>query len=146
MQMSATGLHINRGFTLLELLVVLSVVSLLSLAGAAMSAGKNRQMRRQVLTVTEYLKAVKLKASTSGKRQQVIAVENTLSSVGYGAMSGRLSGVSLRMTEGDGDGMRAETIVFYPDGTSNGGVLEISRDGETRQISVNWRGQIHASR
>lgn len=144
--MSATGLRIDRGFTLLELLVVLCVAGLLLAAGAAVSVGKDRQVRRQTLAATEYLKAVRLKAWTSGKRQQVTVGRDALSSEGNGNMPGRQTGASFRMLEGGRDGKRAETIVFYPDRTSNGGVLEISFKGEARRVSVDWRGQIHAIR
>jgi len=146
MRISVTGPHTDRGFTLIELLVVLCVIGLLSAAGAVLLVGREeRQMGRHALAIAEILKSARRAAQVSGKGQQVDVGKTSLSIAGKDAVPKRPGGMTIRLLEGGQRIRGGEAILFFSDGSSTGGLLELSRKGETRRVSIDWWGQVHVA-
>jgi len=145
--MWAIGHRNNTGFTLLELLVVLCVIGLLSAAGSVVLSGsEGRQISRNALAVSEFLKAVRRSAQTNGKAQRVEMAGRSLSAVGDGAMVKTPGNMAMRFVATGKIHVPADGIVFYPDGSSTGGVIELSLKGVTRRIEVDSQGRVNASK
>ncbi len=144
MQTSATGIRRNRGFTLLELLVVLLVIGLLSGAGATVLLGGGAQkINRQAALIADFARTARRSALTSG-HVQVLAMEGAnLSIAPAGLLLKRKIEMTIRRSDDSHPDPRRDVIRFYPDGSSTGGVVTLSGGGEKRRVSVDWWGGIH---
>ncbi|WP_114650046.1 GspH/FimT family pseudopilin [Pseudothauera hydrothermalis] len=131
-----------RGFTLLELMVVLAIVALLivSTPFAVAKAYETMQYRAAVRHVLTGLKLARLEAMRWGRD---VAFQVELDKRLYG-VEGKLTPypeqIELRLlvaaTEG---GQSAGAIRFYPDGSSTGGQIDILRSaGGGVRIQVDW--------
>jgi prepilin-type N-terminal cleavage/methylation domain-containing protein len=131
---SATG---NRGFTLLELLVVLTILVLL--AGAWSFAAPRlfpaQQLRNETQRLIVALRLARMSARIRGAPQKV-----TLSLSGISASRAIVSdeiprGVNALTPEGE-TSAGEKTLTLYPDGASTGAVITIGVGGKTATVRV----------
>ena len=143
MRISGTGRHTDSGFTLLELLVVLCVMGLLSAAGATvLVGGEGRQMQRTASLVGALLKAAKRNAQKSGTSQRVEINAKTVAVANLGWAVEHDGRVDFRLVKTNSRGLNDGAIIFYPDGSSNGGVIEMAAAGVTQKIEVDSLGRV----
>lgn len=147
MRMSETRQHNEHGFSLLELLVVLCVVGLLSAAGGAvLSGGEGRHMQRTAQSMITLIKAAKRDAQTSGAVQQIEINSRTVSVPDSGLTVKHHGQAGFRLLAAVTPGISQSAIMFYPDGSSSGGVIEISAADMTLNIEVDPLGRLNVSK
>lgn len=132
---SATGRRV-AGFTLLELLVVMAIVTLLA---AALPAALNRSLpgRRVAVTTDRLVAGVRDAQAASVLSGQPVTLE--LQSRGF-AFSHRAAragsfAASTRVVLTDTEGRPAREITVFPDGSAQGGRFEIV-DGPHRRTVI----------
>jgi len=132
--MSATG---SSGFTLLELLVVLAIMVLITaawpLASSRVFAAQHLRNESQQLAGAIRLAEVtarvtgtpqELTISQEGKNYQIAAESRELP-----------DGLTLRI-RGESMGSSSGRLLVFPDGSSNGGVLDLSAQNRTTTLRV----------
>lgn len=142
--MWAIGMRTERGMTLLELLVVLSILGLTAgLAATAYGGRAARQQDRRISEVGLLFRAARQEAMGSGQVVRITLGDNEIS-----AQPSRHPKI-LRM--GDSaqlhwsprtlGGQRSDPI-FYPDGSAVPGVLELRSDAGRRRLDIDWMGGV----
>lgn len=129
-----------RGFTLLELLVVLAVISLL--AGVSLPylrfGGIDARTAAQDLSASLAMARSRAMAT---HRPAVLVIDAGAGRFGLdGALDHDIpKGLALSWTvpPGQADGKRA-SIAFFPDGGSTGGRLVVSGRGRDAAIEIDW--------
>ena len=131
----------NRGFTLLELLVVITIVALTSALVGINFGGDRANLESIARTLVTDLRYVRSKAMV-GNTDTALVVD--IDNGGYYSRAARIErplpasiSVELTVDVRDSDGKRG-SIVFYPDGSSSGGKLRLSRNGRSLQITTAW--------
>jgi type II secretory pathway pseudopilin PulG len=128
---------------LLELLVTLCVMGLLSAAGAAvLGGGEGRQMQRTASSVSALLKAAKRNAQKSGALQRVEINAKTVTAANLNWTVKRPGHADFRLVKTNSRGLNTGAIIFYPDGSSNGGVIEMVAADVTQKIEVDSLGRV----
>lgn len=124
MILSVNGLNYQRGFTLVELLVVLVIVALVygMAAPVLFSASDRRQVSRATASLYEGLRRARGEAIASGR-----AVSRD-----PGAL---LAGAKVTLTR---HGMQNGPIIFFPDGSATAAQLNLSAGTERRGVAVDW--------
>ncbi|WP_461519369.1 GspH/FimT family pseudopilin [Porticoccus sp.] len=133
----------SRGFTLLELLVVLFLVSLMvGVAATRFSAGsESAELKAEARKLVALLRQTRAKAVSESISCGVAIPSDT---VGYlllpDARDVQLpEGIHLVIEPLTEDLSFAQPgIFFYPDGSSNGGTLTLSTENGSWQLGVNW--------
>lgn len=122
---SETG---NRGFTLLELLVVLTILVLLAGAWplAAPKLFPTQQLRNEVQILASHLRAARTTARASGSEQRIDIPSSGTSYRAASETHDLPAGLHLRIG-GPTNAASPGGIVFYPDGSSTGATLELAR-------------------
>jgi general secretion pathway protein H len=136
------------GFTLLELLVVITVIGLAALAapklgGAWTEAARDRAALREVGTALS--RARLAAAMTRSPVEVVFDLESRTWRTVPAGPQGRLPAGPIRLLGVDGAGQRgggqSTAFRFFPDGGSSGGTLVVGNtggpSGETR-IAADW--------
>jgi general secretion pathway protein H len=120
------------GYTLLELLVVIAIIGLISafaappLARSVASASLHADARRLASDLRHLQRLAE-------QRQQTIALASNGSSLAIEPDAGVVlpdAGIAL---QGD-----AQTLFYYADGTSSGGTLRLSENGQGLDVHVAW--------
>lgn len=135
--MSAAGKPANgrsatvRGFTLLELLVILAIVSLVS---AIAFPGVDKAMRRQgfVEAATRFEAALRGARAEAFRAGGAVPFEISADRRGFG-----YGGSFDSLPEGVVADASGAAIRFYPDGTSSGGLVTLS----DMRFELRWRVQ-----
>jgi type II secretion system protein H len=136
----------ERGLTLLELLVVLTILGLLAgLAAAAHGGLAGRRHDQAVARAASMLRGARHEAMVAG---HVVNVQ--VSSSGMGArptrhaltMSAGGSHAHLAWTGQPVAGQRSEHPAFYPDGSAAPGVVELTMGGTVHRLVVDWQGGV----
>lgn len=133
-----------RGFTLLEMLLVLGLVALL--AGAAVAwgarAGGAADLRATARAMEASLRALRGEAIAGGAPAALLVdLEGRRWGVeGDGRSHALPEGLGVRLVTAQAEiyGGSRGRIVFYPDGTSTGGGLELLRGDSRMLVLVDW--------
>jgi general secretion pathway protein H len=134
----------SAGFTLLELMVVLAIVALgLVLMPPLFSAGRGaadlKQATRQVVAG---LRETRSRAIASNRETVfLLNVDQGTFRIGpTGSAQSLPAGIGLELltVEAELSGAGAGAIRFYPDGGATGGEIELSQEGRTRLVVVDW--------
>ncbi len=141
-----------RGFSLLEVILVLAIVALASLLAAAAVGGgaDGMRLRSAAKEVAAQLRYTRAQALATGEAQRFVidpeAHTWTAPKQRDGELSDKLAIVftgarEVQPEEGIG------AIVFFPDGASTGGRVWLAIDDAAWQVDVAWlTGQVRVSR
>jgi len=134
---------LNRGFTLVEMLVVLVIVALMmALVGTSISRNiSGAQMRTAASKVAASLRYTRTKAILT-KSEQVFLVDTE--KLTYQAADREaeqlLEGMKVELNTARSE-LTSETvggIRFYPDGGSTGGNVRLEANGRIYRVNVAW--------
>jgi len=132
-----------RGFTLIELLVVLMIaVSIVSIAVPQFSRSVARVQLHQAARESAALLRLSRNSAIAHAGPVTVAIDPRIGSIrGISTdldyvLPSRV-GVSFP-TRQFGDQEEPYAIVFNADGTSSGGILELSTEKQSQQIMVDW--------
>jgi general secretion pathway protein H len=142
-------LHLNKGFTLLELIIVLFIVVLgVSVVGINLSSGDNsteiKAAARDIVSALRYARGQALMSHQETTLALNLA-ENTYTVSGrdkvYNIPKTIDTTVVTAQSELTGNGLG--NIRFFADGSSTGGRITLERGNTAWQIDINWlTGQI----
>lgn len=141
----------QKGFTLLELLVVLVLLGIISVL-VAPSVGGSLQAARLKTEARGLLVVLREQRGQAISQGQPITLNFTAEGEYYHLENKQVdlpSGIEviLQTSGGDGDkpmpaelmsGIAPNSVVFYPDGSSSGGVLQVSLEDAVRYIRIDW--------
>jgi general secretion pathway protein H len=142
-------MHSNKGFTLLELIVVLFIVVLgFSVIGVNLSSGNDSTALK--VAARDIVSALRFARGQALLSHQETTLDLDLANNTY-TVSNRGKVYPLRKTiavslvtaqsELTGDGVGA--VRFFADGSSTGGRIKLKQGNTTWQIDINWlTGQI----
>jgi len=133
----------GRGFTLLELLVVLGIAGLLLATApfAVIKAYEQMQYRGAVRDVLTGLKLARLEAMRRGGSSAfIVDLQARQLRIDGRASADIPSGLEIRLIVADSEATNSRgAIRFYSDGSSTGGEIEIRRPGGGGvRIAVDW--------
>ncbi len=132
----------NRGFTLLELLIVITIVAVAStLVGVNLVGRDSANLESIARTLMTDLRYVRSRAMV-GNIDTAISFDIANNSYASPAASIERSlpeslEIQLTVDRRDLDGQRG-SIVFYPDGSSSGGEIRLSRNDRVVQVTTRW--------
>ena len=146
------GSRNTRGFTLLEIMLVLALVAAGTLMmGAAFSRGGARsQLRTEAAQMTNGLRDARAHALQTQVTQRFI-LDTTVHRWQVSGSAPRhvpdeitlVLSTAAELREGASGG----AILFFPDGASSGGRVDLSRNGATWRLDVHWlTGQVSSQR
>jgi general secretion pathway protein H len=131
----------DRGFTLLELLVVVTILAFASALVGVNFGGDRASLESIARTLVTDLRYVRSKAMV-GNADTALVVD--LDAGAYYSRAARIERplpasvtVELTVDVRDTDGKRGR-ILFYPDGSSSGGEVRLSRNGRALEITTAW--------
>lgn len=141
--------HGEGGYTMLELLVVISIAGMLAvgLAGMVASGRDSVTLRAAAKDLTALLKRTRGQALSQNREAAVfIDVDEMI----FGQEDGNKhwplpseAEVTLLTAAEEVSREDRGAIRFFPDGSATGGGLRLSQDGRNYQISVHWlTGQV----
>ncbi|MDD1613868.1 MAG: GspH/FimT family pseudopilin [Methylococcaceae bacterium] len=149
MALAPCTLHLNKGFTLLELIVVLFIVVLgFSVVGINLSSGNDStQLKVAARDIVSALRYARGQALLS-HQQTTVTLDLTENSY---TVSGRdkvyiipkAIDVTVVTAQSELTGKGLGNIRFFADGSSTGGRITLERGRAAWQIDINWlTGQI----
>lgn len=132
----------NNGFTLLELLVVITLLALVStLVGINFGGGDRANLDSIARTLVTDLRYARSRAMVGNADTALVLDPGSGTYYSHAAKIDRPlpDSVSVELTVDmrDTDGTRGR-IVFYPDGSSSGGKVRLSRNGRSLEITTAW--------
>ncbi len=137
----------RRGFTLLELLVVLAVIGLILTIAPPLflGAGGGTEVEAKA---RELAAALRLTRSEAITRNRVLAVALDVEARQFSTVEPKPGvfpedlDISLRLApdgrESPGGPARGGRILFFPDGSSTGGTISLARESRGYDIQVDW--------
>jgi prepilin-type N-terminal cleavage/methylation domain-containing protein len=127
MEMTKTSI-IGKGFTLLEIMVVMTILALasLSLPIAITQFQPNKQRKLIATNMTGELRQLRSQAMHTG-----LATEFSLSLISHSELPNEIS-ISIK----DVSGRDTPIIRFFPDGSSTAGSLTISNKSAISEIKI----------
>lgn len=141
----------SAGFTLLEVLLVMGLVAgaMVMLAGAISRAGDGPRLRAETAQMANGLREARNRALLSQRPQSFVLEPGARRwQAGDGPMRQVPAGIELRMVTAEA--LRTDhggAIMFFPDGASTGGRVELSRAGQVWRLDVNWlTGEVRSQR
>jgi general secretion pathway protein H len=139
----ATGHAASRGFTLIEVLVVIALIALIgTMTAVAMSGGlQGMRLRAASKEVATQLRYTRAQAIASGQPQRFVISPTGHVYASPGKRNGRIPqelGIAFYGARQASAQVGEGAIVFYPDGASTGGSVELSAKQAARKITVAW--------
>ena len=133
----------DRGFTLLELLVVVVILAFASTLVGINFGGDRASLDAVARTLVTDLRYVRSRAMV-GNVDTALVVD--LSRGAYYSRAARVErelpdSVALKLTVDQRDTDREREIgriVFYPDGSSSGGKVRLTRNGRSLDVTTAW--------
>lgn len=119
--------RLNSGFTLLELLVVITMLSLLAALGA--QSYQRRNLSPYLAAIVNSLENAKFLAINQGRRFDLTC--NEFAALVPNRFSMNCSNV-LPTSEDN------KTISFFSDGSSSGGSIAVINNGQKSTITIDW--------
>jgi general secretion pathway protein H len=145
----STLLHLNKGFTLLELIVVLFIVVLgFSAIGINLSSGNDsaglKVAARDIVSALRYARGQALISHQETTLTLNLAENSyTVSSRGKVYAIPKEVKVTVVTAQSELNGEGLGNIRFFADGSSTGGRITLARGKASWQIDINWlTGQI----
>ena len=145
----ASSLRLNKGFTLLELIVVLFIVVLgFSAIGINLSSGNNateiKAAARDIVSALRYARGQALISHQETTLTLDLAKNSyTVSSRGKVYPIPKAIKVTVVTAQSEITGEGLGNIRFFADGSSTGGRITLERGKAAWQIDINWlTGQI----
>ncbi|WP_445371972.1 prepilin-type N-terminal cleavage/methylation domain-containing protein [Methylomonas sp. HW2-6] len=129
--MLASQKHHNKGFTLLELLIVISLLSLLSAVGARAYRARNNTHYFDAIINT--LENAKLRAINEGRR-----IDLTCNEIASTTKTGLSRQFYMSCTSTLPSPQENTTLSFFPDGSSSGGLITLKNSGQNNTIKIDW--------
>ena len=132
-----------RGFTLVELLVVMAIAAVVMTAVPTLfsAAFPGLEMKSAARRTAATLRLARESAIRRGEETTVLVdlEQHRLTLAGYRALS-LPERLSLRLDAASSELIDEQrgTIRFFPDGSSTGGRLVLSHDGHGYQVGVAW--------
>lgn len=131
----------QRGFTLLELLVVLTVLGLISgLAATAFGGRGIREDQRLTRSVIGMLQDARAQAISKGKAVRIDLAAQAIVTESAGAPMRVILTETPRWRRTPPGAN--EQPIFFPDGSATPGVLELRAAGATAQVQLDWLGRV----
>lgn len=133
-----------RGFTLLELLVVLGLATLLlAIAPPLITAAvPGVELKAAARRVAAGLRLAREESIRAGRDVAfILDVEERQFEIGAGYRTGRLpEGIELKLEAAQSEMLseQAGGVRFFPDGSSTGGRIVLHRDERGYQVGVQW--------
>jgi general secretion pathway protein H len=144
MRISRTGNQAReRGYTLLELLIVLAIVGIATAATGQLVVQRlpGIQVNADSAAVAALIREARSIAIRDNREQSVVIDLNTrLLRIGSGGRQHQLEGnigISLLTASSELNGDQG-AIRFFPDGTSTGGRVRLFADARANEIIVHW--------
>lgn len=137
------GLAVERGFTLLEVMVVVALLALAAAVTAGLLGGgmDGVRLRRAAQEIAVQLRHARAHAMATGQVQRFVIEPATHRYSAPGRGDGRIDdSLAIRfkgareLVPGAGQG----AIEFHPDGASSGGRIELAAGHAVRRIDVAW--------
>ena len=136
--------HDASGFTLLEMLVVLSIFAIAVSASVALvtPSGRSVELKGLAFTIAADLRAVRGEAIRSNRERtyqfdqerRTFAARYATREITLPAdVAAEMVGAAPEMVEGRFGGVR-----FFPDGSSTGAKIRLLRRGEGYHIEIDW--------
>jgi len=138
-----SGRRPARGFTLIEVLVVIALIALIgTFTAVAMTGGlQGIRLRAASKEVASQLRYTRAQAIASGRPQRFAINPSDHVYSGPGRRNGRIpEQLGIRFYGARQASAQAGEggIMFYPDGASTGGSVELRAAQVTRKITVSW--------
>jgi prepilin-type N-terminal cleavage/methylation domain-containing protein len=135
--MHATSVTGNEGFTLLELLVVLTILVLMASAWplAAQRASPRQRLRNEAQQLAAELRSARMTARLTGVRQEIVILPRgtgyQVSTEAYNLPEGLILSVRPGFASGP-----SKALVLFPDGSSSGGILDLRFYDQRSTVTV----------
>ncbi len=125
------------GFTLLELLVVLALISLLvAIVTPSFFNDRTRSFNAAVQTAIQALKRARVESVVERRSKSVLF--GTADTGSDDDLVWTRQGIEVEWADAGGeDGRQTARIRFFPDGSSDGGTLMFRGNGLSRRIVIN---------
>lgn len=142
----------SRGVSLLELVIVITLVALMSLlAAAAMGGGfKGMQLRSAAKEVAAQLRFTRTRAIATGQTQRFVIDPQAHAWQAAGQRRGEIPQTLRIVFTGAREAQPARgegAILFFADGASTGGRVQLSRESAAWNVDVAWlTGEVRLSR
>jgi general secretion pathway protein H len=132
-----------RGFTLLELVLVLAIIALATLMGAAALAGgmDGLRLRSAAREIAAQLRFTRTQALATGEPQRFVIEPKAHAWQApkdrHGELPAKIAIVFTGAREVQPDAAQG-AIVFFPDGASTGGRVRLAQGDAAWQVDVAW--------
>ena len=132
----------NKGFTLLELLIVITIVAFMAtLVGVNLHGRERTDIESVARTLVTDLRYLRSRAMVNNIDSEMIFDMSANTYLSRQAKIDRAlpatMSVELTVDTHDIAGSRGR-IVFYPDGSSSGGEVRLSKDGRVIEVGTTW--------